>query len=257
VGRHHDDDQALSGEHLPATRPEPGTPAAHGGGGEVPVIAYQPRAGERPRNGGRVTRLLVMALLLMMAVTATAVIVAVRAASPGTRALVVVTATPASPTPTASATPSPTPSADPSPSPRLGATPSPAPSAGATPAPVGGAVPTAPAGPSTTVDLGNGVTMRIDQFFPGSTIDFRIDNRGNNAFILDFDASDITVFDDGGHVYPVTGVAGNHETIYAGQQISGTTVNVRGAPTSVARSWTVNFKAISGRRDITIVYTFA
>ncbi len=118
-------------------------------------------------------------------------------------------------------------------------------------------MPAQPVGPSTTADLGQGVTIHISSFSPGTNIGFEIDNRGTNPFVLDFDSSDLTVYDDANHVYPVDYVNNNHVTIEPGSKFTGTYIGVRGTPTSVAKSWTVNFKAISGRQNITIVYTLA
>lgn len=252
------DGQTISGEHLPpAPRSREGTLVAPGGGGDAPTVRARPAS--RGWIGHPLTRVLLFLVLLMMVLTVTATVIAIRSSAPGNRALVAVgsspSATPTAPTPTPSASASPSP-AEASPSPRVAATPSASPSVQTTPAPVGGAVPTAPPGPSTTADLGQGVTMHISRFYPGTSIVFEIDNRGNNPFVLDFDTGDVTVYDDAGHAYPVTGAADNHATVGSGQQWS-PSIAVKGNPTSVAKSWTVSFKAISGRQNVTIVYTLA
>jgi hypothetical protein len=141
----------------------------------------------------------------------------------------------------------------------------------ATPAPVASAAipppPTPPDGPSTVADLGKGVTMWIASLYPGTSIHLAIANHGTDPFVLDVEPSDVTVYDDQSptHVYGIRTsfgapvMSGNHQVI----QPSSTPCNdcvqftVDGNPSPLAKHWTVTLKAISGRTNVSVVYTLA
>jgi hypothetical protein len=138
------------------------------------------------------------------------------------------------------------------------------PNASTSPAPSdqGGAVPKPPVGPSTVANLGNGVTMWISGFYPSTEISFTIANNGQNPFILDLVPEDVTVYDDQQppQAYSVADMTGNHQVInphYSPPCNGCMNFTVDGAPVPTARRWTVNIKAVSGRRNVSIVYTLA
>lgn len=148
----------------------------------------------------------------------------------------------------------PTPSA----SPRAASTATPAPAP--TPSDSESPVPTPPPGPSTVADLGSGVTMWITAVQP-EELELGVANHGPNPFVLDFNATDVSVYDDQSapHFYAVASVGGGHETV-ASESTSCAPcafVYLREPPASMARHMTIAFRAISGRENITIVYALA
>jgi hypothetical protein len=126
-------------------------------------------------------------------------------------------------------------------------------------------VPTLPVGPSTVADLGKGVTMWIRSLQPSTTITFTIANHGVDPFVLDFEPTDVTVYDDQtpSHVYGVwsnfgvPSISGNHQVIPPSTTPCEGCINfsVDGSPSSLARHWTVALKAISGRTNVSMIYT--
>lgn len=244
-----------------------GLPAEPAADPERPVqIVVATRPSDRGTGGPGVARgakragVLIL-IVLVLAFGTTTVVLALKVSTLGNHALVAATppATATSaPTTPPPASPTPTPSSGAglvatSPTPGVAATPSAAPSSGA------GVVP-APGDPSTTADLGSGVTMRIMSFQPGTVIVFQIYNRGSAPFVLDFETTDVTVYDDETptRFYNVVGAGGNHVTIQASTYpYDGTNINVNGAPNANAKRWTVTFKAISGRQNVTLQYALA
>lgn len=251
---------------MPPAERGAGLPAEPAAESERPVqivVAARPSGGGGDGGGGRRTKRVGVLILIILVLTfgTTTVVLALKVSTLGNHALVAAT-----PPVTVTGTPAPPPSS-PSPTPSsaaglVGSSPTPAVAASpsATPSGAAGVAAPAPGDPSTTADLGGGVTMRIANFQPGTLISFEIYNRGSDPFVLDFETTDVTVYDDESpaRFYTVGGASANHITIQpSATPFNGTSISVNGAPNAAARRWTVTFKAISGRQNVSLQYALA
>ncbi len=126
-----------------------------------------------------------------------------------------------------------------------------------------GGLPTSPPGPSTTAQIEPGVTITITKIEPSpivgyTLVDLAINNEKPNGtpYSLNFAAGDVVVYDDQNQSYPVNSVQSGNASIPQGQTFTNTNIEVRGHPAASAKSWTVAFKSLAGRANVTVIYTF-